>query len=192
MKNITTYLLEAKKAEPIDWSQYDSDIKKDHKDFKLMVAADGGDEHVYLKDLNSKRFYDEIDSKKMNISYFDLNRLAKTSLGKVLWVAVQTFEAPNTTSRIRGINRHYVIPVVTSQGMFFNNDKECKQFIRSVKNEPGVRPGWEGVKSYKMQPATLEQYVEICDKNANGGEFHSWDNGYLKFAKNKNINNERY
>ena len=65
--------------------------------------------------------------------------------------------------------------------MFFNSDKECKQFIKAVKNE--LRPDNGEVKKYKLTPMTVKEFVDFLDAEIHKGSYYSYEHQDTQFAK---------
>ena len=65
--------------------------------------------------------------------------------------------------------------------MFFNSDKECKQFIKAVKNE--LRPYNGEVKKYKLTPMTLKAFVDFLNAETKKGSYYSYEHQNTQFAK---------
>ena len=118
-----------------------------------------------------------------NLDKWTLGDMVKTApkLCNTLYVAVKTYEIPNHQSKINGIIKHCARPVLTHQGMFFNSDKECKQFIKAVKNE--LRPDNGEVKKYKLTPMTVKALVDFLNAETKKGSYYSYEHQNTQFVK---------
>ena len=185
MKDIVKYINEAKQSAPsIDFSEFKDEIDKLNeklKHYSFGVFDDEG-EHLYVRDKDSKKWYTALPD-KFRLDQWTFGDTVKTApkLSDTLYVAVKTFEVPNHQSRINGIIKHWVRPVLTHQGMFFNSDKECKQLIKAVKND--LRPDNGEVKKYKLTPMTIKEYIDFIDSETKKGSYYSYEHGDTQFAK---------
>jgi len=184
MKDIVNFINEAQKSEPtINFDEFKDEIDKLNQEtkFSFGVYSDEG-EHLYIREQNSKKWYTPV-SDKFKISHWDFDDIVKYApkLAETLYIPVKTYETPDNRSRINGLMRHYVRPVLTHQGMFCNSEKECKQFIKAVKNE--LRPDNGEVKKYKLTPMTIKEYTEFIKAETNRGEFYHYEHSDAQFIK---------
>ena len=185
MKDITSFILEAKQSTPsINFEEFKDEIdalNKKLKSYTFTVFNDEG-EHLYVRDKDSKKWYTALPD-KFNLDKWALGDMVKTApkLCDTLYVAVKTYEMPNRQSKINGIIKHYVRPVLTYQGMFFNSDKECKQFIKAVKNE--LRPDNGEVKKCKLTPMTVKALVDFLNAETKKGSYYSYEHQNTQFVK---------
>jgi hypothetical protein len=185
MKDITAFIIEAKKSEQIiNFDEFNDEIEKLNKEFKYYsfgVFDDEG-EHLYIHPKDSKKWYTAVPD-KFRLDQWTIGDIVKAApkLCETLYVAVKTFELPNHQSRVNGIIKHYARPVLTHQGMFFNSDKECKQFIKAVKNE--LRPDNGEVKKYKLTPMTVKEFVDFLNAETKKGSYYSYEHQDTQFVK---------
>ena len=102
-------------------------------------------------------------------------------LSEAIYVAVKTYELKDNQSRINGTIKHYVCPVLTNQGMFFNSDKECKKFIKAVKSD--LLPENREAKKYKLTPMSLKSFVDFLNNETDKGEYYNYEHLDTQFAK---------
>ena len=116
--------------------------------FKLF---DKNGEHLFVHDKNSKDWYSSLPDKFV-LDKWTIKDIVRTApkLSEAIYVAVKTYELKDNQSRVNGTIKHYVCPVLTNQGMFFNSDKECKKFIKAVKSD--LLPENREAKKYKLVP----------------------------------------
>ena len=185
MKDIVNFINEAKQAAPsINFDEFKDEIEKLNKEFKYYsfgVFDDEG-EHLYIHPKDSKKWYSAVPD-KFRLDQWTIDNIVKHApkLSETLYMAVKTYEVPNIQSRINGIIKHYARPVLTHQGMFFNSEKECKQFIKAVKNE--LRPDNGEVKKYKLTPMTVKAFVDFLDEETHKGSYYSYEHQDTQFAK---------
>lgn len=188
MKDIKYYIKEAKQAvSSINFNEFMDEIEKLNKEFKnynFGVFNDGG-EHLYIHPKDSKKWYTAVPD-KFSLDQWTIKDITKTApeLCNTIYVAVKTFELPDHQSKINGIIRHYARPVLTHQGMFFNSEKECRQFIKVVKNE--IKPDNGEVKKYKLNPMTVKAFVDFLNEETNKGSYYSYEHQNAQFAKYEN------
>lgn len=184
MKNIVKFLNESKKTLPsINFDEFKDEIEKLNKEFKYYsfgVFDDEG-EHLYIHPKDTKKWYSAVPD-KFRLDHWSIDDIVKRApkLSETLYMAVKTYEVPNTQSRINGTIKHCSCPVLTHQGMFFNSEKECKQFIKSVKKES--HPDYS-VKKFKITPMTIKEYIEFIKDETNRGEFYHYEHGDTQFVK---------
>ena len=185
MEDIVRFINEAKQLAPyINFEEFKDEIdtlNEKLKSYKFAVFNDEG-EHLYVRDKDSKKWYTALPD-KFNLDKWALGDMVKTApkLCDTLYVAVKTYEMPNHQSKINGIIKHYARPVLTHQGMFFNSDKECKQFIKAVKNE--LRPDNGEVKKYKLTSMTVKALVEFLNAETEKGSYYSYEHQNTQFVK---------
>lgn len=185
MKDIVRFINEAKQLAPsINFEEFKDEIdtlNEKLKSYTFAVFNDEG-EHLYVRDKDSKKWYTALPD-KFNLDKWALGDMVKTApkLCDTLYVAVKTYEMPNHQSKINGIIKHYARPVLTHQGMFFNSDKECKQFIKAVKNE--LRPNNGEVKKYKLTSMTVKALVEFLNAETEKGSYYSYEHQNTQFVK---------
>ena len=102
-------------------------------------------------------------------------------LSEEIYVAAKTYELKDNQSRINGTIKHYVCPVLTNQGMFFNSDKECKKFIKAVKSD--LLPENREAKKYKLASMSLKSFVDFLNDETNKGEYYNYKHLDTQFAK---------
>ena len=185
MKTIKQYILEATQPTPsINFEEFKDEIDALNEKFKSYTFAVFNDEgeHLYIRDKDSKKWYTALPD-NFSLDHWTLGDMVKTApkLCDNLYVAVKTFELPNHQSKINGIIKHYARPVLTQQGMFFNSDKECKQFIKIVKDE--LRPDNGEVKKYKLTPMTVKAFVDFLNDETKRGSYYSYEHQDTQFAK---------
>ena len=185
MKDIVKFINEAKQSTPsINFEEFKDEIDELNEKFKSYTFAVFNDEgeHLYVRDKDSKKWYTVLPD-KFRLDHWTLSDMVKTApkLCDTLYVAVKTYELPNHQSKINGIIKHYARPVLTHQGMFFNSDKECKQFIKAVKNE--LRPDNGEVKNYKLTPMTVKEFIDFLNAETKKGSYYSYDHQDTQFVK---------
>jgi len=185
MKDIVNFINEAKQAAPsINFDEFKDEIEKLNQKFKeynFGVFDDNG-EHLYIHPKDLKKWYSAVPD-KFRLDQWTIEDMLKEApeLFNTIYVVVKTFELPNHQSRVNGIIKHYARPVLTHQGMFFNSEKECKQFIKAVKNE--LRPDNGEVKKYKLTPMTIKAFVDFLDAETHKGSYYSYEHQDTQFAK---------
>lgn len=65
--------------------------------------------------------------------------------------------------------------------MFFNSDKECKKFIKSVKSD--LLPENREAKKYKLTSMSLKSFVDFLNNETDKGEYYSYEHLDTQFAK---------
>ena len=147
--------------------------------FKLF---DKNGEHLFVHDKNSKDWYSSLLDKFV-LDKWTIKDIVRTApkLSEAIYVAVKTYELKDNQSRINGTIKHYVCPVLTNQGMFFNSDKECKKFIKVVK--PDLLPENREAKKYKLVPMSLKSFVDFLNDETDKGEYYNYEHLDTQFAK---------
>ena len=147
--------------------------------FKLF---DKNGEHLFVHDKNSKDWYSSLPDKFV-LDKWTIKDIVRTApkLSEAIYVAVKTYELKDNQSRINGTIKHYVCPVLTNQGMFFNSDKECKKFIKAVKSD--LLPENREAKKYKLAPMSLKSFVDFLNDETNKGEYYNYKHLDTQFAK---------
>ena len=185
MKDIVRFINEAKQSAPsINFEEFKDEIdalNEKFKDYNFGVFDDDG-KHLYIHPKDSKKWYSAVPD-KFRLDQWTIEDIVKAApkLCEALYIAVKTFELPNHQSRVNGIIKHYARPVLTHQGMFFNSEKECKQFIKVVKNE--LRPDNGEVKKYKLTPMTVKAFVDFLNEETHKGSYYSYEHQDTQFAK---------
>ena len=147
--------------------------------FKLF---DKNGEHLFVHDKNSKDWYSSLPDKFV-LDKWTIKDIVRTApkLSEAIYVAVKTYELKDNQSRINGTIKHYVCPVLTNQGMFFNSDKECKKFIKVVKSD--LMPENREAKKYKLVPMSLKSFVDFLNDETDKGEYYNYEHLDTQFAK---------
>ena len=122
----------------VNLSNFNKEIESLNKKFTKYAFKlfDKNGEHLFVHDKNSKDWYSSLPDKFV-LDKWTIKDIVRTApkLSEAIYVAVKTYELKDNQSRINGTIKHYVCPVLTNQGMFFNSDKECKKFIKAVKSD---------------------------------------------------------
>lgn len=147
--------------------------------FKLF---DKNGEHLFVHDKNSKDWYSPLPDKFV-LDKWTIKDIVRTApkLSEVIYVAVKTYELKDNQSRINGIIKYYVRPVLTNQGMFFNSVKECNKFIKAVKSD--LLPENREAKKYKLTSMSLKSFVDFLNNETDKGEYYSYEHLDTQFAK---------
>ena len=147
--------------------------------FKLF---DKNGEHLFVHDKNSKDWYSSLPDKFV-LDKWTIKDIVRTApkLSEAIYVAVKTYELKDNQSRINGTIKHYVCPVLTNQGMFFNSDKECKKFIKVVKSD--LLPENREAKKYKLTSMSLKSFVDFLNNETDKGEYYNYEHVDVQFAK---------
>jgi hypothetical protein len=185
MKDIVRFINEAKQStSSINFEEFKDEIDALNEKFKAYTFAvfDDNGEHLYIHDKDSKKWYTAVPD-KFRLDQWTIQDIVKTApkLSETLYMAVKTFEIPDNRSRISGLMRHYVRPVLTHQGMFCNSEKECKQFIKAIKTSG--RPDYGVVKKFKVTPMTIKEYTEFIEAETHKGEFYHYEHQDTQFIK---------
>ncbi len=185
MKDIVNFINEAKQSAPsINFDEFKDEIEKLNKELKnysFGVFDDEG-EHLYIHPKDSKKWYTAVPD-KFRLDQWSIKDIVKYApkLTETLYIPVKTYEIPDNRSRINGLMRHCVRPVLTHQGMFCNSEKECKQFIKVIKTTG--RPDYGEVKKFKVTPMTIKEYTEFIEAETNKGEFYHYEHSDAQFIK---------
>lgn len=141
---------------------------------KLMIGTEDEDAHAYLKPDNFKgKFFQAIDlnTQRAMMMVSAVQEDIIESLANAcpeLVVIFKTYEAIDTTSRIRNLVRSYYQLCLPSTGMLFNSIKEAKDYI---KEHPNIKFK-NGGKKVKCVPMTCKDaFNEYKQRNGNYREF---------------------
>lgn len=144
----------------VNLSNFNKEIESLNKKFTKytfkLFDKNGG--HLFVHDKNSKDWYSSLPDKFV-LDKWTIKDIVRTApkLSEAIYVAVKTYELKDNQSKINGTIKHYVCPVFTNQGMFFNSDKECKKFIKAVKSD--LLPENREAKKYKLVSMSLKSFV---------------------------------
>ena len=170
MIGLSQYINESVKA---NLSNFNKEIESLNKKFTKYTFKlfDKNGEHLFVHDKNSKDWYSPLPDKFV-LDKWTIKDIVRTApkLSEAIYVAVKTYELKDNQSRINGTIKHYVCPVLTNQGMFFNSDKECKKFIKAVKSD--LLPENREAKKYKLAPMSLKLFVDLLNNETNKGEYY--------------------
>ena len=165
-------------------SNFNKEIESLNKKFTKYTFKlfDKNGEHLFVHDKNSKDWYSSLPDKFI-LDKWTIKDIVRTApkLSESIYVAVKTYELKDNQSRINGTIKHYVCPVLTNQGMFFNSDKECKKFIKAVKSN--LLPENREAKKYKLAPMSLKSFVDFLNGETNKGEYYNYKHLDTQFAK---------
>ena len=165
-------------------SNFNKEIESLNKKFTKYTFKlfDKNGEHLFVHDKNSKDWYSSLPDKFV-LDKWTIKDIVRTApkLSEAIYVAVKTYELKDNQSRINGTIKHYVCPVLTNQGMFFNSDKECKKFIKAVKSD--LLPENREAKKYKLTPMSLKSFVDFLNDETNKGEYYNYKHLDTQFAK---------
>ena len=165
-------------------SNFNKEIESLNKKFTKYTFKlfDKNGEHLFVHDKNSKDWYSSLPDKFV-LDKWTIKDIVRTApkLSEAIYVAVKTYELKDNQSRINGTIKHYVCPVLTNQGMFFNSDKECKKFIKAVKSD--LLPENREAKKYKLVPMSLKSFVDFLNDETNKGEYYNYKHLDTQFAK---------
>ena len=165
-------------------SNFNKEIESLNKKFTKYTFKlfDKNGEHLFVHDKNSKDWYSSLPDKFI-LDKWTIKDIVRTApkLSEAIYVAVKTYELKDNQSRINGTIKHYVCPVLTNQGMFFNSDKECKKFIKAVKSN--LLPENREAKKYKLAPMSLKSFVDFLNGETNKGEYYNYKHLDTQFAK---------
>ena len=165
-------------------SNFNKEIESLNKKFTKYTFKlfDKNGEHLFVHDKNSKDWYSSLPDKFV-LDKWTIKDIVRTApkLSEAIYVAVKTYELKNNQSRINGTIKHYVCPVLTNQGMFFNSDKECKKFIKAVKSD--LFPENREAKKYKLVPMSLKSFVDFLNNETDKGEYYNYAHLDTQFAK---------
>ena len=165
-------------------SNFNKEIENLNKKFTKYTFKlfDKNGEHLFVHDKNSKDWYSPLPDKFV-LDKWTIKDIVRTApkLSEAIYVAVKTYELKDNQSRINGTIKHYICPVLTNQGMFFNSDKECKKFIKAVKSN--LLPENREAKKYKVAPMSLKSFVYFLNDETNKGEYYNYKHLDTQFAK---------
>ena len=165
-------------------SNFNKEIESLNKKFTKYTFKlfDKNGEHLFVHDKNSKDWYSSLPDKFV-LDKWTIKDIVRTApkLSEAIYVAVKTYELKDNQSRINGTIKHYVCPVLTNQGMFFNSDKECKKFIKAVKSD--LLPENREAKKYKLVPMSLKSFVDFLNDETNKGEYYNYKHLDTQFTK---------
>ena len=165
-------------------SNFNKEIENLNKKFTKYTFKlfDKNGEHLFVHDKNSKDWYSSLPDKFV-LDKWTIKDIVRTApkLSEAIYVAVKTYELKDNQSRINGTIKHYVCPVLTNQGMFFNSDKECKKFIKAVKSD--LLPENREAKKYKLTPMSLKSFVDFLNDETNKGEYYNYKHLDTQFTK---------
>ena len=165
-------------------SNFNKEIESLNKKFTKYTFKlfDKNGEHLFVHDKNSKDWYSSLPDKFV-LDKWTIKDIVRTApkLSEAIYVAVKTYELKDNQSRINGTIKHYVCPVLTNQGMFFNSDKECKKFIKVVKSD--LLPENREAKKYKLTSMSLKSFVDFLNNETDKGEYYNYEHLDTQFAK---------
>lgn len=165
-------------------SNFNKEIESLNKKFTKYTFKlfDKNGEHLFVHDKNSKDWYSSLPDKFI-LDKWTIKDIVRTApkLSEAIYVAVKTYELKDNQSRINGTIKHYVFPVLTNQGMFFNSDKECKKFIKAVKSD--LLPENREAKKYKLTSMSLKSFVDFLNDETDKGEYYNYKHLDAQFAK---------
>ena len=168
----------------VNLSNFNKEIESLNKKFTKYTFKlfDKNGEHLFVHDKNSKDWYSSLPDKFV-LDKWTIKDIVRTApkLSEAIYVAVKTYELKDNQSRINGTIKHYVCPVLTNQGMFFNSDKECKKFIKLVKSD--LLPENREAKKYKLVPMSLKSFVDFLNNETDKGEYYNYEHLDTQFAK---------
>lgn len=165
-------------------SNFNKEIENLNKKFTKYTFKlfDKNGEHLFVHDKNSKDWYSSLPDKFI-LDKWTIKDIVRTApkLSEAIYVAIKTYELKDNQSRINGTIKHYVCPVLTNQGMFFNSDKECKKFIKVVKSD--LLPENREAKKYKLTSMSLKSFVDFLNNKTDKGEYYNYEHLDAQFAK---------
>ena len=181
MIGLSQYINESVEA---NLSNFNKEIESLNKKFTKYTFKlfDKNGEHLFVHDKNSKDWYSSLPDKFV-LDKWTIKDIVRTApkLSEAIYVAVKTYELKDNQSRINGTIKHYVCPVLTNQGMFFNSDKECKKFIKAVKSD--LLPENREAKKYKLVSMSLKSFVDFLNDETDKGEYYNYEHLDTQFAK---------
>ena len=181
MIGLSQYINESVEA---NLSNFNKEIESLNKKFTKYTFKlfDKNGEHLFVHGKNSKDWYSSLPDKFV-LDKWTIKDIVRTAprLSEAIYVAVKTYELKDNQSRINGTIKHYVCPVLTNQGMFFNSDKECKKFIKAVKSD--LLPENREAKKYKLVPMGLKSFVDFLNNETDKGEYYNYEHLDAQFAK---------
>ena len=165
-------------------SNFNKEIESLNKKFTKYTFKlfDKNGEHLFVHGKNSKDWYSSLPDKFV-LDKWTIKDIVRTApkLSEAIYVAVKTYELKDNQSRINSTIKHYVCPVLTNQGMFFNSDKECKKFIKAVKSD--LLPENREAKKYKLVPMSLKSFIDFLNNETDKGEYYNYEHLDTQFAK---------
>lgn len=170
MINLSTYLIEAKKSEAPEYNKSEIDkVNSECKFAKLMLGTEEETEHVYIKSVDAKRFFDKSTA---YVSMFDLEKLCKASeeIAKSIYILVGSYSAIDSSVRIKNLNRKFIVPALPNTGMFYATQKEAK--MAAKKNKYNICGEGRG----KVLVMTLQELIDTWNatpSNEYGVKFNS-------------------
>ena len=181
MIGLSQYVNESVEA---NLSNFNKEIESLNKKFTKYTFKlfDKNGEHLFVHSKNSKDWYSSLPDKFV-LDKWAIKDIVRTApkLSEEIYVAVKTYELKDNQSRINGTIKHYVCPVLTNQGMFFNSDKECKKFIKAVKSD--LLPENREAKKYKLTSMSLKSFVDFLNDETDKGEYYNYEHLDTQFAK---------
>ena len=181
MIGLSQYINESVEA---NLSNFNKEIESLNKKFAKYTFKlfDKNGEHLFVHGKNSKDWYSSLPDKFV-LDKWTIKDIVRTApkLSEAIYVAVKTYELKDNQSRINGTIKHYVCPVLTNQGMFFNSDKECKKFIKAVKSD--LLPENREAKKYKLVPMSLKSFVDFLNNETDKGEYYNYEHLDAQFVK---------
>ena len=181
MIGLSQYINESVEA---NLSNFNNEIESLNKKFTKYTFKlfDKNGEHLFVHDKNSKDWYSSLPNKFV-LDKWTIKDIVRTApkLSEAIYVAVKTYELKDNQSRINGTIKHYVCPVLTNQGMFFNSDKECKKFIKAVKSD--LLPENREAKKYKLTSMSLKSFIDFLNNETDKGEYYNYEHLDAQFAK---------
>lgn len=158
MINLSTYLTEAKKNESPEYSKSEIDkVNSSCKFAKLMLGTEEDIEHVYIKHVDAKRFF---DTSNLYVSMFDLEKICKASeeLAKSIYILVGSYDAIDSSSRVNNLNRKNMTPALPNTGMFYATKKEAQGAAK--RNKYNICAGGKG----KVLVMTLQELIDTWNE----------------------------
>lgn len=158
MIDLSTYLTEAKKNEAPEYSK--SEIAKVNsacKFAKLMLGTEDETEHVYIKPVDAKRFF---DTSNLYVSMFDLEKICKASeeIANSIYILVGSYDAIDSRSMVKNLNRKFMTPALPNTGMFYATQKEAK--VAAKLNKYNICAGGKG----KVLVMTLKELIDTWNE----------------------------
>lgn len=181
MIELSQYINESVEANLSNFNKEIESLNKKFTKYTFKLFNKNG-EHLFVHDKNSKNWYSSLPDKFV-LDKWTIKDIVRTApkLSEAIYVAVKTYELKDNQSRINGTIKHYVCPVLTNQGMFFNSDKECKKFIKAVKSD--LLPENREAKKYKLVPMSLKSFIDFLNNETDKGEYYNYEHLDTQFAK---------
>lgn len=158
MINLSTYLTEANKNTAPEYSKSEiNKVNSSCKFAKLMLGTEEETEHVYIKPVDAKRFF---DTSNIYVSMFDLENICKASkeLAKSIYILVGSYDAIDSRSMVKNLNKKFMSPALPNTGMFYATQKEAK--ISAKVNKYNICTGGKG----KVLVMTLQELVDTWNE----------------------------